>query len=97
MIVYLSIEMRTYLLNGLNFIRSNITFVKMIYNPINAMSKLLIILLSVLYLASATVIPRTGPIEAYAPLTFKVQLDDSPLVRWAPIIKAYNHNLNRFV
>jgi len=61
------------------------------------MSKLLFILLSVLFLASATVIPRTGPIEAYNPLKFKVQIDDPPLVRWAPIIKAYNHSLNRFV
>ena len=60
------------------------------------MSKLLI-LLAVALLASATVIPRTGPIDAHNPLVFKVQISDPPIIRWAPIIKNYNASLNRFV
>jgi hypothetical protein len=32
--------------------------------------------------AFSTVVPHVGPIESHAPLTFKVNLEDPPLVRW---------------
>ena len=61
------------------------------------MSKALILLALVAILATATVIPRTGPIDSHAPLTYKVQIDDPPIVRWAPIIRDFNSSLHRFV
>lgn len=50
-----------------------------------------------LVFVTATVIPRTGPIDTHIPLTYKVQIDDPPLKRWEPIIKDFNHTVHRFV
>jgi len=61
------------------------------------MSKLLMLLSVMLALSIATVIPRVGPIDSHVPLTYKVQIDDPPLVRWAPIIKDFNSTIHRFV
>ena len=63
----------------------------------NPMSKAVLTFLAVVMLASATVIPRFGPIDTHTPLAYKVQIDDPPLVRWAPIIKDYKPKLVRFV
>ncbi len=61
------------------------------------MSKVFIFLSLVIFLVSSTVIPRTGPIDSHVPLTYKVQIDDPPIVRWAPIIRDFNSSLHRFV
>jgi acid ceramidase/N-acylethanolamine-hydrolysing acid amidase len=50
-----------------------------------------------LAIAHATVVPHVGPVETHVPLTFKVQIDDPPLVRWKPIIASFNETLHRFV
>jgi hypothetical protein len=60
------------------------------------MNKLFISAL-LLAVALATVVPRVGPIESHAPLTYKVNLADPPKVRWAPIIKDYKEALARFL
>ena len=61
------------------------------------MKKIVITLISFIFLASSTVIPRIGPIETHIPLTYKVQIDDPPMIRWAPIIRDFNHSVHRFV
>lgn len=48
-------------------------------------------------LSTATVIPRTGPIDSHPPTSYQVQIDDPPLTRWAPIIRDYNASIHRFV
>lgn len=56
-----------------------------------------IVVLSLLAVAFATVVPRIGPIDSHIPLTYKVNIDDPPMVRWAPIIKDYQHELTRII
>ena len=48
-------------------------------------------------LGTCTVIPRVGPIDTHVPLTYKVQIDEPPMTRWAPMIKDFNHTIHRFV
>ena len=48
--------------------------------------KSLLLFLSVVLLATSTVIPRVEPIVTHAPKTYKVSLDDPPEVRWKQII-----------
>jgi hypothetical protein len=55
------------------------------------MKNFTILFVCLLNLAIATVVPRVGPIDTHVPLTYKVNVDDPPLVRWAPIIKDYQH------
>ena len=57
---------------------------------------MLIVLLGMLALVASTVIPRVGPIETHPPLTYKVQIEDPPMVRWEPIMKDFNHSIHRF-
>lgn len=45
----------------------------------------------------ATVVPRVGPIDTHVPLTYKVQIDDPPTTRWAPMIRDFNSSLHRFL
>ena len=59
-----------------------------IKNPMNYSAVVLFFLLAI---AFGTVVPRLGPIDSHVPLTYKVNVDDPPLVRWAPIIKDYQH------
>lgn len=59
--------------------------------------ELLVIICYLILLSTSTVIPRTGPIDSHPPTSYKVQVDDPPLVRWGPIIKDYNASLHRFV
>ena len=55
----------------------------------------IVLLLAVL--TTSTVIPRVGPIDTHIPVTYKLQIDDPPLVRWTPILKDFNHTVHRFV
>lgn len=61
------------------------------------MSKAILALCSLFFLAAATVIPRVGPIVSHPAATYKVQIDDPPLKRWAPILRDFNQSLHRFV
>ena len=55
------------------------------------------ILLALIAITLAEVIPRIGPIDSHVPLTYKVQISDPPLTRWAPMIRDYNASLHRFL
>lgn len=61
------------------------------------MKKALIVLCALVILGSSTVIPRVGPIVSHPTATYKVQIDDPPLKRWAPILRDFNSSLHRFV
>lgn len=52
--------------------------------------KNMLLLFFLVTLAFSTVVPHVGPVESHIPLTYKVQIDDPPTVRWAPIIKTFN-------
>jgi hypothetical protein len=52
------------------------------------MTKVILVALLV-GIALSTVVPRAGPVESHVPLTYKVQLSDSPKVRWAPVIRDF--------
>ena len=60
------------------------------------MGKLIVAAL-LLALAIATVVPRVGPIESHAPLSYRVNLEDPIKVRWAPVIRDYKEPLARFL
>lgn len=53
------------------------------------MMKSLIVLTAILAISSATVVPRVGPVVSHAPLTYKVNLEDSLEDRWRPIINDF--------
>lgn len=59
--------------------------------------KNLLIFLGVVLLATSTVIPRVEPIVTHVPKTYKVSLDDSPEVRWRPIIEDFKVPLAKFM
>lgn len=59
--------------------------------------KTFIVVAIVLGVAFSTVVPRVTPIHSHVPRTYKVSLDDSPEVRWAPIIKDYHDALGHFM
>ncbi len=61
------------------------------------MKESVLTLLCLLGIVTATVVPHFGPIESHTPLTYKVNLEDSPLVRWGPIIRDYQPFLNRMI
>lgn len=42
-----------------------------------------------LVLVFSNVQPHPPPIISHAPKTYRVNVDDPPLVRWAPLIKDY--------
>lgn len=48
-----------------------------------------IILCLLLALTFANVHPHPDPIITHVPKIYKVNLEDPPMVRWAPIIKDY--------
>ena len=50
-----------------------------------------------LALALATMVPHLDPIDAHVPLVYKVELNDPPLVRWAPIVRDFIQPLHRFM
>ena len=47
----------------------------------------LIALLAVL--SAATMVPHVGPVDTHIPKVYKMELNDSPEQRWAPIAKDY--------
>jgi hypothetical protein len=59
--------------------------------------KTVLLALFVLAVAFATVVPHVGPVISHPSQTYKVNLDDSPLVRWAQIIKDYEEPLTKFM
>jgi len=59
--------------------------------------KTLIILIVLLCLSLANVHPHPDPIITHVPKVYKVNLEDHPMVRWAPIIKDYLEPLSRFM
>ena len=61
------------------------------------MKVVILALFVLLGFVSATVIPRQPPIYSHAPLTYKVNVDDHPMIRWAPIIKDFNKSIHIFV
>ena len=50
-----------------------------------------------LVLTLSTVVPRVGPVESHYPLVYKVQITDSPKVRWGPIMKDFKEPLSKFL
>jgi hypothetical protein len=50
-----------------------------------------------LCLAAATMVPHLDPIDAHVPLVYKVNLEDPPEVRWAPIVRDYSEPLHKFM
>lgn len=56
-----------------------------------------IFLFITLEIALSTVVPHVGPIESHSPLTYKVNIEDPPLVRWAPIVRDYQESLTRMI
>ena len=40
-------------------------------------------------LATATMVPHVGPVDTHVPRVYKMELNESPEVRWAPIMKDY--------
>ena len=40
-------------------------------------------------LACCTMVPHFGPVETHVPRTYKMELNDPPLKRWAQITKDY--------
>ena len=59
--------------------------------------KATLVLFALIFLGLAEVIPHIGPVDSHAPLIYRVQLEDDPKTRWAPIIKDYNATLHRFL
>lgn len=56
-----------------------------------------LLLALLLVFAFSEVIPHPGPVDSHAPLTYKVQISDPPVTRWAPIIRDFNATLHRFL
>ena len=48
-------------------------------------------------IALTTMVPHVGPIDSHAPLTYKMELNDPPLKRYAPIWRDYKEPLERFM
>lgn len=48
-------------------------------------------------LVLANVHPHHDPIVTHTPKAYKVQVDEPPLTRWAPIIKDYQKALDTFM
>lgn len=59
--------------------------------------KTILICSLLLALALSTVVPRVTPIKTHAPITYKVNLEDSPLKRWDQIIKDFKVPLDKFI
>jgi acid ceramidase/N-acylethanolamine-hydrolysing acid amidase len=59
--------------------------------------KSMLVLAILMGVGLATVIPHVGPIVTHTPLTYRVNLEDPPEVRWAPMIQDYAVPLKRFM
>ena len=47
-------------------------------------------------LTMTTMVPHVGPVQTHIPKVYEINLEDSPEVRWAPLIKDYKDPLDRF-
>ena len=56
-----------------------------------------IILALLVTLAVANVRPHLDPIITHVPKVYKVDIDEPPMTRWAPILKDYAEPLSRFM
>jgi N-acylethanolamine-hydrolysing acid amidase len=56
-----------------------------------------IIICLLIFCALANVHPHPEPIISHVPKTYKVNADDPPLTRWAPIIKDFKGALDKFM
>ena len=59
--------------------------------------KTFIVLGFLLVVALGTIVPWVTPIVSHAPLTYKVNLEDSPEKRWGPIVKDFAVPLQKFI
>ena len=41
--------------------------------------------------------PHYDPIDSHVPKTYRVNLEDSPMVRWGPIVKDHQAGIDRFI
>lgn len=57
----------------------------------------IVILSACILIALATVVPHVPPIESRKPLTYKVSLNDPPIVRWAPLARDFAEPIHRFM
>lgn len=60
------------------------------------MYKVILFLLTIT-LAFSTMVPHVGPVESRRPLTYKVSLNDPPIVRWAPMARDFAEPIHRFM
>lgn len=60
------------------------------------MKKTLLVLACII-LVSSNVHPHLDPIITHPPKAYKVNIEDSPETRWAPIIKDYEEPLKKFM
>ena len=60
------------------------------------MLKLLLLLVLVAG-TSAFIVPHLGRLKGHKPNTYKVQIDDPPIVRWAPMVHDYRHALDKMM
>jgi hypothetical protein len=56
----------------------------------------LVALAVLLAVTACTMVPHVGPVDTHVPRTYKMELNDSPLTRWAQIAKDYAHDIRRF-
>ena len=56
-------------------------------------SNSLLLLLSLIFLTTATMVPHLPPIDSHIPLTYRVSIDDPPETRWRNIIHDYHEPL----
>lgn len=53
------------------------------------MIKNIFLVLTLLTLTLSTIVPHVGPVKSHIPRTYKVNLDDEPIMRWKQIIHDY--------
>jgi len=59
--------------------------------------KIIILTAVLLALSLATVVPRVGPIVTHVPLTYKVNIEDPPIKRWAQMAEDFKVPLKKFM
>jgi hypothetical protein len=56
-----------------------------------------ILALLLVFSATSMVIPHLGKLKGHVPRVYKVQVDDPPEVRWAPMVHDYRHAINHML
>ena len=59
--------------------------------------KLLITISLLLILVTANVNPHPTPVISHSPRTYKVNVEDSPMTRWAPIVNDFKKPIQEFM